>query len=73
MNIFKVLIGYLLVLDRGSLGPSTVTLIALLYVVTCGGLVDTSMVNVKLLPETNEKWEQLERLPNRQQATETQQ
>lgn len=40
----------LLVFDRGSLGPSTVTLIALLYDATCGGLVDTVIVNVKLLP-----------------------
>lgn len=41
---------YSLVLDRGSLGPSTVTLIALLYVATWGGLVDTIIVSVKLFP-----------------------
>lgn len=40
----------LLVFERGSLGPSTVTLMALLYDATCGGLVDTVIVNVKLLP-----------------------
>lgn len=43
---------YLLVLERGSRGPSTVTLIALLYVAICGGFVDTVMVNVKLFPVT---------------------
>lgn len=41
---------YLLVFDLGSLGPSTVTLMALLYVATCGGLDDTIIVNVKLFP-----------------------
>lgn len=41
---------HLLVLERGSRGPSTVTLMALLYEATCGGLVDTVMVSVKLLP-----------------------
>ena len=41
---------FLLCFDRGSLGPSTVTFIALLYVATCGGCVDTVIVNVKLLP-----------------------
>lgn len=41
---------YLLVFDLGSRGPSTVTLMALLYVVIMGGLVDTVIVNVKLLP-----------------------
>lgn len=41
---------YSLFFDRGSLGPSTVTLIALPYVVTCTGLVDTVMVSVKLFP-----------------------
>lgn len=39
-----------LVLDLGSLGPSTVTFIALLYVVICGGCVDTVIVNEKLFP-----------------------
>lgn len=39
-----------LVFDLGSLGPSTVTLIALLYVATCGGVVETIIVNVKLFP-----------------------
>lgn len=47
----------LLVFDRGSLGPSTVTLIALLYDATCGGLVETVIVNVKLLPVN--KWKLL--------------
>lgn len=41
----------LLVLDLGSRGPSTVTLMALLYVAICGGLVEIVIVNVKLLPE----------------------
>lgn len=47
-----------LVLDLGSLGPSTVTFIALLYVVICGGDVDTVIVNEKLFPgklERNKK------------------
>lgn len=35
---------YSLVLDLGSLGPSTVTLIALVYVATCGGFVDIVIV-----------------------------
>lgn len=46
---------HLLVFERGSRGPSTVTLIALLYVATCGGLVDTIIVKVKLLPKKLEK------------------
>lgn len=46
---------YSLVLDLGSRGPSTVTFIALLYVATCGGLVDTIIVNVKLLPANKRK------------------
>ena len=41
------------VLERGSRGPSTVTLIALLYVATCGGDVLTVMVMLKLLPGTD--------------------
>ena len=36
---------------RGSLGPSTVILMALWYVATWGGLVNTVMVRVKLFPE----------------------
>lgn len=51
MNKLKHRMLYLRVLDLGSLGPSTVTLIALLYVVTCGGEQLTVMVSVKLLPE----------------------
>lgn len=43
-----------LVFDLGSRGPSTVTLMALLYVVTCGGDVDTVMVSVKLFPAGKE-------------------
>lgn len=39
------------VLERGSLGPSTVTLIALLYVATCGGHDATVIVMLKLFPE----------------------
>lgn len=42
---------YLLVFDLGSLGPSTVTLMALAYVATCGGHEFNMIVNVKLLPE----------------------
>lgn len=34
----------------GSLGPSTVTFIAFVYVVTCGGDVEIVIVKVKLLP-----------------------
>lgn len=34
----------------GSRGPSTVTFMARWYVATCGGLVNTVIVNVKLLP-----------------------
>lgn len=41
---------YLHVLDRGSRGPSTVTLIAFAYVATWGGLVDIVIVTEKLLP-----------------------
>jgi hypothetical protein len=43
------------VLERGSLGPSTVTLMALLYVAICGGEELTMMVRVKLFPETKRK------------------
>lgn len=46
---------YLLVLDLGSRGPSTVTLMALLYVATCGGCVETVIVKVKLLPAINKE------------------
>lgn len=45
----------LLVLDLGSLGPSTVTLIALDKVATCGGDVCNMIVRVKLFPETIRK------------------
>lgn len=45
---------YSLVLDRGSLGPSTVTLMALVYVATWGGVVDTVMVMLKLFPGKRE-------------------
>lgn len=41
---------YLLILFLGSLGPSTVTLMALRYVATCGGLVAIVIVKLKLLP-----------------------
>lgn len=56
-NVWKGImctISDLLVFDLGSRGPSTVTLIALLYDATCGGLVDTVIVNVKLLPAMKE-------------------
>lgn len=46
----KIIIN-LLVFDLGSRGPSTVTLIALLYVVIWGGDVETVIVSVKLFPE----------------------
>jgi len=39
-----------LVLQRGSRGPSTVTLIARWYVATWGGLVHTVIVSMKNLP-----------------------
>ena len=42
---------YSLVFDRGSLGPSTVTLIAFDKVATCGGDVCSMIVRVKLFPE----------------------
>lgn len=40
---------------RGSLGPSTVILMALWYVATWGGLVNTVMVKVKLFPVTEKE------------------
>lgn len=43
---------YSLVFDRGSLGPSTVTLIAFDKVAICGGDVCNMIVRVKLFPET---------------------
>jgi hypothetical protein len=43
---------YSRVLERGSRGPSTVTLIALLYVAICGGEELTIIVRVKLFPVT---------------------
>lgn len=39
----------------GSRGPSTVILMALWYVATCGGFVKTVMVSVKLFPATGKK------------------
>lgn len=45
----------LLVFDLGSLGPSTVTFIALVSVATCGGCVCNIIVNVKLLPEKRKR------------------
>lgn len=42
---------YSLVFERGSLGPSTVTLIAFDKVATCGGDVCSMIVRVKLFPE----------------------
>jgi hypothetical protein len=41
-------------LERGSRGPSTVTLIALLYVAICGGEELTVIVKVKLFPVTRD-------------------
>lgn len=43
----------LLVFDRGSLGPSTVTLMAFIYVATWGGDVWIDIVSVKLFPTKN--------------------
>lgn len=49
----------------GSRGPSTVILMALWYVATCGGFVKTVIVSVKLFPARGEKvtehtyWEQV--------------
>ena len=37
-------------LHLGSLGPSTVTFIALWYVATCGGSVATVIMRVSILP-----------------------
>jgi len=42
-----------IILLLGSLGPPTVTFIALLSVATCGGDVLTIIDRVKLFPETN--------------------
>lgn len=39
----------------GSRGPSTVILMALWYVATCGGFVKTVIVSVKLFPATGKK------------------
>lgn len=39
----------------GSRGPSTVILMALWYVATCGGFVKTVIVSVKLFPATRKK------------------
>lgn len=47
------------ILERGSRGPSTVTLIAFMYVVTWAGTVDMHMVKEKLFPtnkEMGKKW-----------------
>lgn len=55
---------HLLVFDRGSRGPSTVTLIALVYVATWGGVVDTVMVMLKLFPVTENGIVQLVSLGN---------
>lgn len=43
-----------LTFERGSRGPSTVTLIAFVYVAIWAGIVDMHIVSEKLLPET--KW-----------------
>lgn len=43
---------------RGSLGPSTVILMALWYVATWGGLVNTVMVRVKLFPGQRKETEE---------------
>jgi hypothetical protein len=43
---------YLLDFVRGSLGPSTVTLMALLYVATWKGVELMTMVSEKLFPAT---------------------
>lgn len=43
-----------LTFERGSRGPSTVTLIAFVYVAIWAGIVDMHIVSEKLLPEKNE-------------------
>lgn len=43
------------ILDLGSLGPSTVTLIALEYVAIWTGFPDITIVRLKLLPEIDSK------------------
>lgn len=50
---------YSRVLERGSRGPSTVTLIALLYVAICGGEELTIIVSVKLFPVTINEFQSL--------------
>lgn len=46
---------FLVHLLLGSRGPSTVILMALWYVATCGGFVKTVIVSVKLFPAKGEK------------------
>ena len=54
-SVVSTITEYLLVLLRGSRGPSTVTFIHLVYTATCGGLVLMEMVKLKLLPEMQSK------------------
>lgn len=42
-------------MDRGSRGPSTVTLMAFWYVATCGGDVASIIVRVKDFPVKKEE------------------
>lgn len=49
---YKLRTEYLL---RGSLGPSTVTFMALWYVATWGGFVRTVIVKVKLFPARKDR------------------
>jgi len=46
---------YSLVLLLGSLGPSTVTLMHLVYTATCGGDDDTVITRLKLFPTKKKK------------------
>jgi hypothetical protein len=52
LKLMKVSLGYLLDFVRGSLGPSTVTLMALLYVATWKGVELMTIVSEKLFPAT---------------------
>jgi hypothetical protein len=48
----RATVGYLLDFVRGSRGPSTVTLMALLYVATWKGVELMTIVSEKLFPAT---------------------
>ena len=61
--VLSTITEYLLVLLRGSRGPSTVTFIHLAYTATCGGLVLMEMVKLKLLPEMKSKQMLIQEMP----------